>query len=413
MTAPRGPFELLAFSCQYPAGLLGAPVAYGSMRRLREFVQGYGKNKPTPRAFCLGDLVYVDATAGLADPIALGDRYEVPYLRLFAEPTVDGTLGGSVIPWTRFHALPDDHEIHENWEPDPDDPRRAVQLERGLRAFRGRLEDSADRGNGRLWGPVHDQGSGWPVFLCDTRTERERRTPATVGRAMLLGEQQRCGLHDWLRGQVDAEDPFRPAIVMCPALLLPRMLAVARGGPAAALRSDGWDGYPASLYWLLRAVGESGLRNLVVVSGDLHLSFTATATVRVGNRPPVRVHSIHCSALHAPYPFANGRRADLAVDDGFVLRDPGGCGPPVECELKTADVTFARIREGFGRIRVEPIAAAGLQAEPAWRLQVDFVDGFNHSGRPSARKPMDHCGIELPLACLPGAGPVPTGAPPT
>ncbi|MFO0234236.1 MAG: hypothetical protein ACK51M_14505, partial [Burkholderiales bacterium] len=113
-------------------------------------------------------------------------------------------------------------------------------------------------------------------------------------------------------------------------------------------------------------VAREGLRNLVVVSGDEHLAMVVRAEVSAAGGPPVAVHSVHCPAMHAPYPFANGRSEAFATDEAFVLDDPQAPGAPVRCTVRATRVP--PVREGWARIRV-------ALDRGRWCVRVAFHDG--------------------------------------
>ena len=62
----------------------------------------------------MGDQVYVDPTAGLADPKAPDERYLQPYQNLYRSSEVREVL--RKVP---SYMMLDDHEIADNWEPLP------------------------------------------------------------------------------------------------------------------------------------------------------------------------------------------------------------------------------------------------------------------------------------------------------
>jgi cholesterol oxidase len=353
--------ELHAFSCQYPPGLLEGPIAYGSMHRLARALREAPPDGVARRVVSLGDLVYVDATAGLLDPHGLSERFDGPWERLAQSPEYRAMRTGAR---AGFVAMPDDHELDENWAPRPLDPGNAIARARGVDAFRRHLHDAAVGVPGGA-GPRIPIAPGWSMFVADTRLGREARTLATVGSARILSREGWLALVDWLRDE-HAADPWRPKLMLCPALLLPRRLTSLRDAPASALRSDAWDGFPASLGALLGHVAREGLRNLVVVSGDEHLAMVVRAEVSAAGGPPVAVHSVHCPAMHAPYPFANGRSEAFATDEAFVLDDPQAPGVPVRCTVRATRVP--PVREGWARIRV-------ALDRGRWCVRVAFHDG--------------------------------------
>ena len=138
-------------------------------------------------------------------------------------------------------------------------------------------------------------------------------------------------------------------------MLLPRRAEVARDA-AAAGRSDAWDGYPASLDRLLDFIARKQIRHTVFVSGDEHHALVCEVTLTPAHRrgrplQPVRLLSVHSSALYAPFPFANGHPADLS-DAGFTTA--GG----TDVLLKT---TAAPPGPGWAQLSLPARLAPGAQ----------------------------------------------------
>jgi len=157
-----------------------------------------------------------------------------------------------------------------------------------------------------------------------------------------------------------------PKFIACPALPLPRHRRAADPRqPAAALRSDSWDGYPQSLSRVLGHIARERVPNVVFLSGDEHLSLVARVTLRAGNGEPVLVHSVHSSALYAPFPFANSIDDDLAADETFRL---GDCS----VEVRTR---FAAPGDGFAVVRV-------FEEQGRWRARLRFLRGPRAPGSP-------------------------------
>jgi hypothetical protein len=388
-----GPWVFYAFGCQYPAGLIEGRLAYGSMRRLADRLEGAPPGSPDARAtvVSLGDLVYVDATAGLFDPYAIGDRYATPYARL--EESRDYVRMREAVSG-RFFALPDDHEFDEGWEPLAGDAGNRAMLARGRQALHGHLHGaSRDLSSRDALAPLSDEPPCWPL---DTRTGREGRDHRSVATAQLITRAQRDALAAWLCGQQRGHGG-RPKFVLGPALAFPRRSASVYGGPAAALRSDGWDGYPASLAWLLSLLARERIDNVVLVSGDEHLPFVSGAVLAARGQAPVRVFAVHCPPMHAPYPFANARREDFAVRERFRVPPDVPAAASVRCVV--AGTRFADVREGFVRIET-----GRDRSDPSgWRVEVHFVDGWNYepdesSAHAARRARRDGGPLRLPLA---------------
>jgi cholesterol oxidase len=385
-------------SCQYPAALFDGLCARASLDTLAQAAgdpaSAAGQSDDRVRfALLLGDQIYADATAGLADPVRRDELFEQPNERALRAPGMRAVLRRLPVA-----ALLDDHEIADNWEPlasrfDP--PRRVPRpssaappaltpsrppwpqwkrtREHGLAAFwrYQRMQHLDGLGLGEMADGDHAlQWGGVPVYLLDTRSTRGRRaSDVAEGKRLLIDERQRSSLQNWLRRHKD-----RPKIVATASLLLPRRWASFEG-PGASVRSDAWDGYPASMSWLLDFLLLEQVRHTIFVSGDEHHSLVCEVTLRAlrdSSLAPLKLVSVHSSALYAPYPFANGRSAQLS-DEPFHTKSG--------CTEVTMHTTPAPPGDGFALLRVthDP-APAGASAPEyidlgAVRLRVRFAKG--------------------------------------
>jgi pimeloyl-ACP methyl ester carboxylesterase len=347
-------------SCQYPAGILDAVVAERSMERLADMLGDEKRPAETNRPHFLvlfGDQVYVDATAGLFDPTSIDDRYGRTYERAYDRKAVQ-----SVLRQLPSYNMLDDHEIADNWEPSTNERRPDVQLITARRSYwRYQRFDHFDNAAREF---EHDlsfnfEQAGALFFVLDTRPRRSARTAATIGEAKIVDETTYEKLTNWLTQHANKQGP---KFIACPSLPLPRHLRTMAvnadpdpnaspavdpaddpGTAPVALRSDGWDGYPRSLYRLLGHIARHKIQNVVFLSGDEHLSLVAKATLQAPDETSVVVHSIHSSAMYAPFPFANGDRADFPEHDWFKFR----AGNPEETYTCKVDVKFARRGDGF------------------------------------------------------------------
>jgi cholesterol oxidase len=394
---------LLVGSCQYPAGMLDARPADAAFGRMGILLEA--NESPHPQALVLlGDQIYSDASAGLFDPVRVDERQSAPYRALLS-----AQHARKVVARIPVLALPDDHEIEDNWEPLPPTAegagdgvlaqREARSSVLAARLATARTEFSRAFGRGGpsdhqpVWGPTTFDGH--PLFLVDTRTRRSHRDPARIMEALITDPDEDQGgprspvnrrqvedLEAWL---LAGRDYPGPRFIASPAILLPRRRsAIGRGrlGRARALRSDAWDGYPGSLHRLLAFIARNRLRRLVFVSGDEHTSCVARVRVWQGKkRDAITLFSVHCSALYAPWPFANSRPAEFAGNERFRFAAPlpaGETSAPESprswrrytCEVKTR---FIPISSGFGRISVQ-------QYPRGWGLRCDFFDARG-SGR--------------------------------
>lgn len=351
-------------SCQYPAGMIDRDVAHASYRRLAERLQSRAGHKARPDfLLLLGDQIYADATAGLFDPTARFDRFERPH-DVFQELLTHLNIGSLA----RIYMMLDDHEIEDNWEPPPGggtDPLLVEAREHYIRQRRLFGPDLLPAAGDYqpLWYPIASEAV--PFFVADTRTEREARKAATIESARIMRQEQLEALQAWLR----AQPPDRPKFIASGSILLPRRLRAVRSHPAAALRSDAWDGYPASLHRLLAFIADHQIRNVVFLSGEEHLSCVARARIQPpGGRPAATIHSVHSSPLHAPFPFANSVAADLAMHDRFAFsegdfrRSEEGGSRAYVCTVET---TLAAPGDGFAVLRV-------AQDQGRWSVRCEF-----------------------------------------
>ncbi len=315
-------------SCQYPGGMLdrtppGVPdkadegPADASYMRLLAVLRGERAGPVPTRLILTGDQIYADATAGLFDPKVLDDRFRLAYQAFL------GARGPRLV-LSRLPAVMrlDDHEIADNWEPDPgsngckgDEPSAL-----GVQAYLRYQRDVDPQGSGPqdIW--FEGEVNGFACFFADARTQRGPRDVDAYGAADILGAEQSKKVDLFL---ADTSKPG-PRLFVSGSMVLPRRLEVRDGSRAAALRSDAWDGYPASLHRLLAGVYNRGIDDIVFLSGDEHISSVARIAVRrTGVDKIVVAHSIHSSALYAPYPFANGTENDFAGTEEFCFLHDG------------------------------------------------------------------------------------------
>lgn len=364
-------------SCQYPPGLLDQDLADRTLHKLAA-VGVYAKPRFMIR---VGDQIYVDATAGLFDPARLDEALVDAYgsltrgagygaaQKLFE--MVPGQMSG-------IHCMLDDHEISDNWEPEPGSPRNAEILEQGRAAYveglRSRPEHpgwlSEYQPGAALWYHETDLLSGHRFFFADSRTMRAPRSAVTLDNASILGAEQWQDLRAWLHDAPVGCVSF----VSTPAILLPRRLSTSTQ-PAAALHSDAWDGYPASLHAMLACVCDEAPGPVVFLSGDEHLSCAAKFEIS-RKEDPARVVvgcSIHSSALYAPYPFANGCEENFSRMERFEFcHDDGGVLIWYECRV-----------EAWFPEPVDSVAIVSIrESDEGCRLEVAF-----HQGRTSSEAP--------------------------
>ena len=379
---PSSALCFLVASCQYPVGPLDRPIAEDSYARMARLLQEAEPARAPQFLVLAGDQIYADATAGLLDPTHRQERYRARYEALFRMAPLQTVLRQIDAYW-----MLDDHEIADNWEPGATlDARSQEFFDSGVAAYveyQRRLDPPPCPRT--LW---HTQSlQGYPFFFSDTRTERQQRQPGNMGAARIMGESQFASLLDFI-GQSDGS----PRFVVSASLLLPRRLG---SGPVydamevlpAHLHSDAWDGFPDSLRRLLGCIARRRIANLVFLSGDEHLFCAARIELIDLSEPlapPVVVHSIHCSGLYAPYPFANGGTARFAgvaqaaqqsfdetraltTLDEFAFTDPQS-QQRFGCRVLT---DLAPAGDGFAVLRCTP-------SQQQWLLEYEFRQRGDH-----------------------------------
>jgi hypothetical protein len=362
---PDGLSQSLCFafaSCQYPPGPADRDPAYASLTRLaRRLNAPEGQLDKPQLVFLVGDQIYADATAGVFDAVRTAgpdrDQYDQPYEDLYRRDEVSSALRRVPV-----YLMLNAHEIRGGWEPRVCDlPTVAVDA---FWRHQRRIGPPAPGGmpaapGGPYWYALYP--SGMPFFAADTRTERGMRSVESLDQVTIVSESQFDALCRWLEGL----DRDLPKLIVSPSVFLPTRKET-RAWPASAVRSDGWDGFPASFHRLLAFIAERRLENVVFLSGDAHLSCVSRAELSFEAAAPERstpvvVHSIISSALYAPYPFANDRQGDLLADGSFEFSWPPG-GTTGQCGINTY---FPCCGDAFAVVRI------GRNSQ-GWNLTVEF-----------------------------------------
>jgi hypothetical protein len=388
-SAPPPSLVFVLASCQYPAGIVdGTPQDFEALGSEAEMPRGPADasllrlhdrlvaSEPAERPSLLllaGDQIYVDATAGLFDARAVarpGARHlsglEEEGLRVPYQNWLGSVGTQSVFGRLTTRMMLDDHEFQDNWEPVGDGPSsNANEALNSLKALGKaaylRYQSASGASASKLWDEQFEH-DGLRFFIADTRTERQARKAGLAPEGpRIMSERQDEALREWM-----AKDADRPAFVLSPSILLPRRRSSQRSR-VGALRSDAWDGYPGSLERLLAHIGRTQRKGLVFLSGDEHLSCVVRATVTLRDWDgrmcdAVRLHSIHSSALYAPYPFANAQPEEFAASECWRFHDPDE--PLVMCCCEVEVLRWAP-GDGFACMQL-------LQQEGGWSLDVSF-----------------------------------------
>jgi len=312
-------------SCRYPGMAIDRErvdaaarewMAWASPRHVAPAQPAFG--------LLLGDQVYADATAGLADPRQPVELFVARHVEAFGRPPRP-LLGprlqslGDLLGSMPIYLTQDDHEFRDGW-PGTGALLRGENPERARSRRVERVARDAVTAFQRLHMPprIGDSGSyrfrQGPVrfFVLDTRGERrtERRTAAGLDLPrQLFSAATRLALQAWLAA------PEAAGCLNCIAsgsVLMPRL---APGSDPANPGEDTVAWAPRDRQFLLSELGRwaahSQPRRFLLLSGDYHLS-AAMELMKDGR--PVGA-AIVAPPLYAPMAYANAPREALWTNE--------------------------------------------------------------------------------------------------
>ena len=314
-------------SCRYPSMMIDRNQADAMFGRLRALLDAPNATPPS-LLLLAGDQIYADATAGLFDPNSRRERFYDAYHEAWTPPNAREVLRS--VP---TYMTMDDHEADDDWHPeefgpvDSDTARRVRNQmhEWALQAFRehqlahspwktyvpGELKRvDKDLAKPGYW--YRFDAAGFPFFVCDTRSTRS-------GRTLIMSPELHTVLEDWLASQ-QRDGGNRPKFVVSPSVVVP-FLRDASGKPAYSQRSDGWEGFPASLRRLFSFIAEQDIQNVVFLCGDPHCAMTSRLEID-GANGALQALCVIGSPMYAPFPFANSAPEDFEAT-GSVPLDAG------------------------------------------------------------------------------------------
>lgn len=313
------PLSALRFavgSCRYPAQFMDRERSDSAHSGLLRHVDGHAGLEGLDLVFMVGDQIYADATAGIADSADWRERYVERYRAAFGSEAF-AALGRSV----PVHFAIDDHEIGDDWSGHPagtDAPLAA----HGVRAARLYQGSPAATGSSMAYALPHDSEVAFPVFVMDARTQRSYRDRRTLRSAHMMDTGQQRALCDWL---IAVRARPGPKFIVGSVVIAPLDRRAGDGHPVMlcdgrSWTEDGWCGYPATLRWLIEEIVRQDVRHVVFVGGDLHLSAVAELELHALGRT-VRATQIVSSGLYAPLPFAGMQREEVQ-DVACIELDP-------------------------------------------------------------------------------------------
>lgn len=310
----------------------------------------------------LGDQIYADASAGLADSPSPVERFLPKYREAFGSPGFRALA--RQLP---LYMVMDDHEINDNWSQDwlQAGALQHLYFENARAAFKVFQQSH---------GPdaipdQHDASVAWQdlaVYRLNTRLNR-RRAPM----AQMLDADQWTSLEDWLSSQQN-ESGARPKFIASGSVFAPGLHSHAGDPPPR--NGDTWQSCPLERRRLLEFIYRNRIENVVFLSGDYHCSASATLEFPDGK---LRAYALVCPPLHAPTTFANVPLDDviasevLEISAGKVhIRAQAYAGDGwLECTLRRANAE-PRSWQLCASFRCTPLGTTtAARHEVQWWLQ--------------------------------------------
>lgn len=233
---------------------------------------------PLDMTLMIGDQVYADPLNVLRQYDSVEELFNL-YQRSFRLPNIRNLM--SNLP---TYMILDDHEIRNDWSKD--------QMRNGSQGFYAHAMRSytsyqhlhnPDTADGQLWYTF--QRNAFPFFVMDTRTQRINQ-PAPPEQKTMLGREQLNALLDWLYNNRKA--PMKFVVSSVPFFPDPK-----DGG-------DKWAGYPDERSTILEFIRLEKIRNIVMLSGDVHNS--SFARMMCHQDSGFSLTSLVSSPFYWPYP---------------------------------------------------------------------------------------------------------------
>ncbi|MDM4766255.1 alkaline phosphatase D family protein [Pelomonas sp. SE-A7] len=281
-------------SCRYLLRLLGHnwfdDRGDKVFRSVREQVAA---GRPIDALLMIGDQIYADDLGGLSPDDKLSEFLK-RYRAAFGQEHLRALMAS--VP---TYMLLDDHEIENDWPSKATAQDQLVLYPRAMHAYQiyqcshsplfnatpeGRIEGQLEK----YWYEFSDGTADW--FMLDTRTERR------AGSGQMLGARQMQKLREWL-----LDGSGRIKFIVSGVPMFPDL-----GSEGA----DKWGGFPGQRKEILDLVFEHQIPRVVMLSGDVHCSFSCY--LEREDKPGFVVHGVVASPFFWPYPHM--ARRDFLFD---------------------------------------------------------------------------------------------------
>ena len=311
---PDGPVRIAIGCCRYGGFPIDRHRADASFRRLNADLQDGPRSADL--LFMLGDQIYADRSAGLADPTSPTERFLHRHQAAFTTPALRRLMAR--LPTV---CLPDDHEYVDGFplgrplvKPAADDPVGGRQRNDHART----VAAAAVSAYQLMQLPATAREQGWCAFerggvrffVLDTRSTRRPHRRGTVS---TLSPAARKAFAAWVRaGEAgNALGCLVTASVVVPGL-------VPESNPAQAGVPDSMQAAPHERRWMLGLLVARMRGRFVLLAGDYHLSLAAA--LRRGDETVGAV--ILAPPFYAPLVYANCPPSDLWL--GERIETPSG-----------------------------------------------------------------------------------------
>lgn len=308
----------LVGSCRWP----GIPAEADAIEKLFEQMLAqveHDHNQPIDGLWLVGDQIYCDALANIFETTETNERAASRYREAFSfdhryEESYSSKAMQAMLRQVPSWFVIDDHEFDNDWDGWLPGARPSARLRARFaaavayqwRAAPRRPADTPTLGDAEprgLWRQF--EAATLPVFVLDTRTERQRRSYLTIGDCSIIGAAQMQALRNWLYSFAPTDR--RPKFILSGSVF-GYALEDEIEFPDLVLRADHWGGFPRSSRELANLLYDCPASNIVFVGGDFHLSACARIELRkAGAGRNKIVHSLVASGLNATLPFANVR----------------------------------------------------------------------------------------------------------
>jgi len=349
-------------SCRYP----GLPYDIGRSDQTFKRMVLHTRSNPKERphvALMLGDQIYADATAHLADPMSAIERFHRRHQLAFTTPWMRRLLSSTPTVMT-----PDDHEFTDNYplsaplfSGNSTDKRYAALREFVLRSA---ASDAAKAFQMATYSAdaIKDGCNAFAIgdvriLVVDSRTNRALKKKEV----RVLTDDQRKAIQKWL----SASSATSLQLVCTGSVVLPSLTPGA--DPASPGQPDSWKVGPTDLQWLLKALHQSVPGRFVLLSGDYHVS--GCSEISDGER--ATGFAVVAPAFYAPLPYANAQPSDLCSTETV---------PIGKTSLVSTVVGQMHSGSGYGLLRLKRSQESSNGWSVSFEIDVDPLDGSGWTG---------------------------------